>query len=72
MIGATAASANLPGQLAKYEAFAEGTRKLGLHAIEKSIRLVLPMVRNNVYWRQHRYDELSTNLQALLKSLNLP
>lgn len=69
MIGATTAFANQPVQLAKYEAFAADAHRLRLSSIETSIRLLLPKVRNNVYWRQHRYSELDKFLQSLVQFL---
>lgn len=71
MIGATTAFANLPVQLAKYEAFAAEAHQLRLSAIEASIRLQLPKVRNNVYWRQHLYYELEGYLRSLVETLKI-
>lgn len=71
MIGSTTAFANLPAQLTRYEEFAADARRLGLTAIEKSIRLQLAKVRNSVYWRQHRYYELESFLRSLVRSLKL-
>lgn len=71
MIGATTAFANLPVQLAKYEAFAAKAHQLRLTAIEASIRLKLPKVRSNVYWRQHLYYELEKYLRELVTMLKI-
>lgn len=71
MIGATTTFANLPMQQTKYEAFAAKAQRLGLAAIEKHIRLLMPRVQNNVYWRQNRYYELETYLRSLVERLKL-
>lgn len=71
MIDSTTKYANQPVHLAKYEAFAANARRLGLTAIEASIRLALPRIQNNVFWRQTRYYELENYLRSLLESLKI-
>lgn len=55
----------------KYEMFADTARKLELTAIENSIRLVIPQVKNNVHWRQTSYNQLEKFLNALVAKLKL-
>lgn len=71
MIGATAVFANLPLHQTNYETFADKAHRLGLNAIETHIRLTLPRVQNNVYWRQTRYYELESYLRSLVGKLKV-
>jgi hypothetical protein len=51
--------------------FAEKANKLGLVAIEKSIRLAEIEIDKNIYWRNNLYSKLKTTLDQAIKDLRL-
>lgn len=51
--------------------FAEKANKLGLVAIEKSIRLAEIEIDKNIYWRDHLYDKLKDMLEKAVTDLRL-
>jgi aminopeptidase N len=51
--------------------FAEKANKLGLVAIEKSIRLAEIEIDKNIYWRNNLYSKLKTTLDSAIKDLRL-
>lgn len=51
--------------------FAEKTNKLGLVAIEKSIKLAEIEIDKNIFWRDNLYDKLKTTLDMAIKDLRL-
>lgn len=51
--------------------FAEKTNKLGLVAIEKSIKLAEIEIDKNIFWRDNLYEKLKTTLDMAIKDLRL-
>lgn len=51
--------------------FAEKTNKLGLLAIEKSIKLAEVEIDKNIFWRDHLYGKLSSILEKAVQDLRL-
>lgn len=51
--------------------FAEKTNKLGLVAIEKSIKLAEIEIDKNIFWRDNLYNKLKTTLDMAIKDLRL-
>lgn len=51
--------------------FAEKANKLGLVAIEKSIKLAEIEIDKNIYWRDHLYDKLKDMLEKAVTDLRL-
>lgn len=55
----------------QFTRFAERTNKLGLVAIEKSIRLAEIEIDKNIFWRDNLYNKLKTVLDMAIKDLRL-
>jgi len=55
----------------QFERFARKARKLGLHAVEKSIYLAEERIRNNVHWRSRSYYKLQENLKKLIQDMGI-
>lgn len=55
----------------QFARFAERTNKLGLVAIEKSIRLAEIEIDKNIFWRDNLYNKLKTTLDMAIKDLRL-
>lgn len=55
----------------QFTRFAEKTNKLGLLAIEKSIKLAEIEIDKNIYWRNNRYSELKDTLDKAIIDLRL-
>lgn len=51
--------------------FAEKANKLGLVAIEKSIKLAEIEIDKNIYWRDHLYEKLKDILDKAIIDLRL-
>lgn len=51
--------------------FAEKTNKLGLLAIEKSIKLAEIEIDKNIFWRDNLYGKLSSILEKAVQDLRL-
>lgn len=51
--------------------FAEKTNKLGLVAIEKSIKLAEIEIDKNIYWRDNLYTQLKDTLDKAIIQLRL-
>lgn len=51
--------------------FAEKTNKLGLLAIEKSIKLAEIEIDKNIFWRNNLYGKLSSILEKAVQDLRL-
>lgn len=55
----------------QFTRFAEKANKLGLVAIEKSIKLAEIEIDKNIYWRDNIYQELKTILDKAVVDLRL-
>lgn len=51
--------------------FAEKAKKLGLVAIEKSIKLAEIEIDKNIFWRDNLYPKLNANLDQAIRDLRL-
>jgi hypothetical protein len=51
--------------------FAEKANKLGLVAIEKSIKLAEIEIDKNIYWRNNLYNKLKDTLEKAVTDLKL-
>lgn len=51
--------------------FAEKANKLGLVAIEKSIKLAEIEIDKNIFWRDNLYPQLNANLDQAIRDLRL-
>lgn len=54
-----------------FQRFAEKANKLGLVAIEKSIKLAEIEIDKNIYWRNNIYDQLKATLDKAVIDLRL-
>lgn len=54
-----------------FKRFAEKTNKLGLVAIEKSIKLAEIEIDKNIYWRENLYNALKDTLDKAVYDLKL-
>lgn len=55
----------------QFKRFAEKANKLGLVAIEKSIKLAEIEIDKNMYWREHLYGKLKQFLEKAIADLGL-
>lgn len=55
----------------QFNRFAERANKLGLVAIEKSIKLAEIEIDKNIFWRDNLYNKLKTTLDMAIKDLRL-
>lgn len=55
----------------QFARFQEKTNKLGLVAIEKSIKLAEIEIDKNIYWRDNLYNKLKTTLDMAIADLRL-
>lgn len=55
----------------QFERFAEKANKLGLVAIEKSIKLAEIEIDKNIFWRDHQYEKLKDILDKAIEQLKL-
>lgn len=55
----------------QFNRFAEKANKLGLVAIEKSIKLAEIEIEKNIYWRDNLYTKLKTTLDQAIVDLRL-
>jgi hypothetical protein len=54
-----------------FQRFAEKANKLGLVAIEKSIKLAEIEIDKNIYWRNNIYNQLKDTLDKAVTDLRL-
>jgi len=71
MIDASTTFMNKVYHKEQFERFAEKTNKLGLVAIEKSIKLAEIEIHKNIYWREHLYGKLKEYLDQAIQQLRL-
>lgn len=71
MIDALTTNMNKEYHKDQFKRFAERARKLGLVAIEKSIKLAEIEIDKNIYWRNTCYGKFKALLEQLIKDLNL-
>lgn len=55
----------------QFTRFAEKANKLGLVAIEKSIKLAEIEIDKNIFWRDHLYSKLKDTLDKAIVQLRL-
>lgn len=58
-------------QKEQFERFAQKANKLGLVAVEKSIKLAEIEVDKNIFWRSRSYNKLKEFLEKLIDDLNI-
>ncbi|XP_058063365.1 aminopeptidase N [Anopheles bellator] len=71
MIDSVALLMNKPHHKEQFDRFAHRARRLGLPAIEQSIRLAKEQILNNIYWRSRSYYQLQQFLEQLIEDLHI-
>lgn len=62
---------NKPNHKEQFEMFAKKANKLGLIAVEKSIKLASIEIDKNIYWMQHSYEDFKEILEQLVKDQHI-
>jgi hypothetical protein len=71
MIDAVTTFMNKDYHKENFQRFGEKANKLGLVAIEKSIKLAEIEIDKNIFWRNHLYGQLKDNLDKAVVDLRL-
>lgn len=54
-----------------FEMFAEKAKKLGLNAVEKSIKLAGIEIDKNIYWMENSYEPFKKLLQQMIETFHI-
>jgi hypothetical protein len=71
MIEALTTNMNQDYHKEQFARFAEKTRKLGLVAIEKTIKLAEIEIDKNIHWRNKNYDKFKELLDKFIRDLHI-
>lgn len=71
MIDSVTTFMNKDYQREQFERFAEKAGKLGLTSVERSVKLAIEQVNNNIFWRSRSYYKLQKFLELLIRDLHI-